>query len=150
MKKNTKGFTLIELLAVIVILAIIALIATPIVLGLIGKARKGAAEDSGYGLRKAAQLYYTTSLLDADTFTSITFTCNGTACTQDPAPASPAVAKTLDVDGTVPSAGSITIASNGTITATNVEINGFQCNIPSTGNVECDTSLSGWVTTSAS
>ena len=32
---NKKGFTLIELLAVIVILAIIALIATPIILGII-------------------------------------------------------------------------------------------------------------------
>ena len=34
-----KGFTLIELLAVIVILAIIALIATPIILGIIDDAR---------------------------------------------------------------------------------------------------------------
>ena len=40
MKKT--GFTLIELLAVIVILAIIALIATPTILGVIEKARKGA------------------------------------------------------------------------------------------------------------
>ena len=41
-----KGFTLIELLAVIVILAIIALIATPLVLNTIEKARKGAAKAS--------------------------------------------------------------------------------------------------------
>ena len=41
MKKNKKvGFTLIELLAVIVILAIIALIATPIILGIVEDARK--------------------------------------------------------------------------------------------------------------
>ena len=40
MKRNTKGFTLVELLAVIVILAIIALIATPIILGVIEDARK--------------------------------------------------------------------------------------------------------------
>ena len=39
---KTKGFTLIELLAVIVILAIIALIATPIILGIITDARKEA------------------------------------------------------------------------------------------------------------
>ena len=44
MKK--KGFTLIELLAVIVILAIIALIATPIVMNTIENAEKGAAERS--------------------------------------------------------------------------------------------------------
>ena len=37
-----KGFTLIELLAVIVILAMIALIATPIILGIINDAREGA------------------------------------------------------------------------------------------------------------
>ena len=39
---KNKGFTLIELLAVIVILAIIALIATPIILGIITDARKQA------------------------------------------------------------------------------------------------------------
>ena len=41
-----KGFTLIELLAVIVVLAIIALIATPIVMNTIKKSKKGAAERS--------------------------------------------------------------------------------------------------------
>ena len=47
--KNNKGFTLIELLAVIVILAIIALIATPTILGVVEDARKGAAESSVLG-----------------------------------------------------------------------------------------------------
>ncbi len=42
MKANTKGFTLIELLAVIVILAIIALIASPIILGIIQNARESS------------------------------------------------------------------------------------------------------------
>ena len=41
-----KGFTLIELLAVIVILAIIALIATPIILGIINDAKDSANERS--------------------------------------------------------------------------------------------------------
>ena len=41
-----KGFTLIELLAVIVILAIIALIATPIILGIINDAREESNERS--------------------------------------------------------------------------------------------------------
>ena len=44
MKK--RGFTLIELLAVIVVLAIIALIATPIIMNTIKNAKKGAAERS--------------------------------------------------------------------------------------------------------
>ena len=39
-----KGFTLIELLAVIVVLAVIALIATPLVMNAIEDARKGALE----------------------------------------------------------------------------------------------------------
>lgn len=42
--KRRNGFTLIELLAVIIILAIIALIATPIVLDVINDAKKSAAE----------------------------------------------------------------------------------------------------------
>lgn len=53
MKK--KGFTLIELLAVIVILAIIALIATPTILGIIEKAKKGAAEQSALGYIDAVE-----------------------------------------------------------------------------------------------
>ena len=53
--KNTKGFTLIELLAVIVILAIIALIATPMILGVIDSAKKGAAESSAYGYIDAVE-----------------------------------------------------------------------------------------------
>ena len=44
MRKN--GFTLIELLAVIVILAIIALIATPIILGIINESKKESQERS--------------------------------------------------------------------------------------------------------
>ena len=55
MKK--KGFTLIELLAVIVILAIIALIATPIVLGVIDKAKRGAFEDSVKVSSRQVELY---------------------------------------------------------------------------------------------
>ena len=39
---NKKGFTLIELLAVIVILAIIALIATPIVLNIIADSKENS------------------------------------------------------------------------------------------------------------
>ena len=47
--KSNKGFTLIELLAVIVILAIIALIATPRILDVVEDARKGAAKSSILG-----------------------------------------------------------------------------------------------------
>ncbi len=53
--KSKKGFTLIELLAVIVILAVIALIATPLIMNVINDARKNAAIDSGYGYLKAVE-----------------------------------------------------------------------------------------------
>lgn len=43
MKTNKKGFTLIELLAVIVILAIVALVATPIIMTTVSNAKKSAA-----------------------------------------------------------------------------------------------------------
>ena len=53
-----KGFTLIELLAVIVILAIIALIATPIILGIINDVRVGARERSIDNIIHAAEIHY--------------------------------------------------------------------------------------------
>ena len=54
MKK--KGFTLIELLAVIVILAVIALIATPLIMNVINDAKKNSFKDSAYGIIKAVEL----------------------------------------------------------------------------------------------
>lgn len=51
-----KGFTLIELLAVIVILAIIALIATPIILGIIKDSKKSSAEMSAKNYIRAVEL----------------------------------------------------------------------------------------------
>ena len=55
---NKKGFTLIELLAVIVILAIIALIATPIVMNVIDNAQKGADARWVEGYMKAVEASY--------------------------------------------------------------------------------------------
>ena len=61
-----KGFTLIELLAVIIILAVIALIATPVVLNVVEEAKVKSDRNSVYGLIDAAKLYYAESLLDSD------------------------------------------------------------------------------------
>ena len=58
MKMNKKGFTLIELLAVIVVLAIIALIATPIVMNTIKTAQEGANARSVEGYMKAYEAAY--------------------------------------------------------------------------------------------
>jgi len=54
MKK--KGFTLIELLAVIIILAVIALIATPIVLNVVDNARESARKSSVGGYADATRM----------------------------------------------------------------------------------------------
>ena len=62
MKKNT-GFTLVELLAVIVILAVIALIATPVVLSMIESSRKGAAESSMLSYVDATEKTIVTQLM---------------------------------------------------------------------------------------
>ena len=62
--KLNKGFTLIELLAVIVILAIIALIATPTILGVIETARQGAAESSALGYIDAVEKHIAISEVD--------------------------------------------------------------------------------------
>ena len=70
MKK--RGFTLVELLAVIVILAIIALIATPIILGVIETSKKGAAENSALGYTEAVEKQIARNLLDEDKTDDIT------------------------------------------------------------------------------
>jgi len=51
-----RGFTLIELLAVIIILAVIALIATPIVLDVVESAKLKAFEESAYGIVEMVKL----------------------------------------------------------------------------------------------
>ena len=56
MFQKKEGFTLIELLAVIVILAVIALIATPLIMNVINDARKNSFKDSVYGITKAVEL----------------------------------------------------------------------------------------------
>ena len=64
--KSNKGFTLIELLAVIVILAIIALIATPTILGVIETARKGSAEQSALGYIDAIEKQVAIDMLETE------------------------------------------------------------------------------------
>ena len=80
MKRNKKGFTLIELLAVIVVLAIIALIATPIVLNLVEKARKGAFTRSAEGVLKASKLVYTSNMVSNPSVETEIYECKDNIC----------------------------------------------------------------------
>jgi len=79
MRKN--GFTLIELLAVIVILAIIALIATPIILGIINDAREKANERSvelyASAVRNAVASYQLAELNSPKSFSDLNIQYEG-------------------------------------------------------------------------
>ena len=72
-----KGFTLIELLAVIVVLAIIALIATPIVMNTIKSAKKGAAERSADSYISAVETTVATAKLDGKAIPDGTYQIDG-------------------------------------------------------------------------
>ena len=58
------GFTLIELLAVIIILAIVALIATPIVLNVIDDARVSAGRSEASMIYSGVNNYCATSMME--------------------------------------------------------------------------------------
>ena len=64
MKKN--GFTLIELLAVIVILAVIALIATPVIYRIISSSRISTFKNKLYAIDEAANTYYENLMLNGN------------------------------------------------------------------------------------
>ncbi len=111
-----KGFTLIELLAVIVILAIIALIATPIVLDIINDVKISSVKSSMNNIEKALELYYYTNRSNNE----IVFNCEDGVCkTQD--------GDKLNVSGQLPSKGLITISKSGRITYDTVILSGYMC-----------------------
>ena len=93
-----KGFTLIELLAVIVILAIIALIATPTILGVIETARKGAAESSALGYIDAVEKQIA---IDMVAGTNVVDYANGTIDVD--------LIEGLNLKGEEPTSGTITV-----------------------------------------
>ena len=113
MKK--KGFTLIELLAVIVVLAIIALIATPIVMSVIKSAKKGAAERSADSYIGAVETVVATERLDGNILEGeYIIQSDGNLCPTSGCGNSDKDKIVIDVKGTKPSSGKITI-SNGNV-----------------------------------
>ena len=114
--KNKKGFTLIELLAVIVILAIIALIATPIVLNMIESARKSAAKSSALGYIDAIEYNNGFAMLGSDAGVSgYTKVESGDIANIN-----------IKLKGKKPESGTVTIDSSGKITEAELCVNGYK------------------------
>ena len=114
MKEKNKGFTLVELLAVIVILALIALIATPIILNVINDAKKQAAKDSAYGYMDAVEKYIVSSELEDKSIQ------DGTYRVEE-------LNKKISVKGSTPDNGNIEI-KNSSVKSYDIGIDGYEVN----------------------
>ena len=111
MKK--KGFTLIELLAVIVVLAIIALIATPIVMNTIKKSKKGAAERSADSFVKQVETTIETERLSGNIMEDGEYeiTSDGNLCKDKSASCSDDQKIKIEMNGTKPKSGKVKITN---------------------------------------
>ena len=108
-----KGFTLIELLAVIVVLAIIALIATPIVMNTIKKSKKGAAERSADSFVKQVETAVTTERLNGNIIEDGEYeiTSDGNLCKDKSASCSDDQKIKIEMNGTKPKSGKVKITN---------------------------------------
>ena len=121
---NKKGFTLIELLAVIVILAVIALIATPVVMNSINNAREGAAENAGYGVIKAVEHHIALQVLEDSAYQA-----NETALNN---------LTGVNIQGTEPETPMELQFTNNSVSGGSMCINGYNLVVDSNGKVEAD------------
>ena len=114
--KNKYGFTLIELLAVIVVLAIIALIATPIVMNTIKKSQKGAAERSADTYVKQVEVAAAEERLSKNEVLEGEYqiTSDGNLCRDKSASCSDDKKIKIEISGTKPTSGKIKI-TNGSV-----------------------------------
>ena len=110
--KNKKGFTLIELLAVIVVLAIIALIATPIVMNTIKNAKKGAAERTADNYIKQVETAVAEAKLENKSVPNGTYNIDGNGNLTGAG--LPDGKLEINMSGNKPTSGTVTI-SNGEI-----------------------------------
>ena len=129
-----RGFTLIELLAVIIILAIIALIATPIVMRIIENSKKGAAERSAENYARAVEtelmaLKANGTIIEDGNYS---IKSNGNLCLDKSATCDEASEIKIDIKGSTPESGKIAI-SNEKVAAYKISDNG---NITKNGYVQ--------------
>jgi len=126
-----KGFTLIELLAVIVILAIIALIATPIILGIINDARVESQERSAELYLSAVDLAVVKRNMTEEfspeecTITEGVVTCTGY---EDPL--------NVEIDGETPVSGTIKFENNKVTTGTTLTFSDFTATLNEENKIE--------------
>ena len=114
--KRKNAFTLIELLAVIVVLAIIALIATPIVMNTIKNAKKGAAERSADSYIKQVETAVAEERLNKNEVLEGEYqiTSDGNLCRDKSASCSDDNKIKIEMSGTKPTSGKIKI-TNGSV-----------------------------------
>ena len=113
--KRKNAFTLIELLAVIVVLAIIALIATPIVMNTIKNAKKGAAERTADNYIKQVETAVAESRIDGTKVANGTYNIqpDGNLCPTSGCGENDKNKITIDMSGTKPTSGTVTIKNGG-------------------------------------
>ncbi len=129
MKKN-KGFTLIELLAVIVVLAIIALIATPIVMNTINNAKKGAAERSADSYIKQVE----TSIVENRVQTGNTISDGKYSITDDGNLVKNGATLVINMNGNKPSSGIVMIKNGQVVSASSMIIGDYKVSYNSSDN----------------
>lgn len=120
MKNNKKGFTLVELLAVIVILAIIALIATPIILNVIDDAKTNAAKNSAYGYIDALEKANAQDMLSSESINVL----SGDYTISDGALTHGEDAVTVKFKGTKPTSGTLKYADGKLSTGSTITVDG--------------------------
>ena len=113
---KNEGFTLIELLAVIVVLAIIALIATPMILGVVEKARKGAAESSALGWIDSIEKYIILHDLNASEYPYELKNGTWNAAAANSNLENKSLNEIIFTKGELPKSGTITINNKGKVT----------------------------------
>jgi len=116
---KNKGFTLVELLAVIVILAVIALIATPVVLNMITDTKENSAMVGANNYAKALEETLVKEILEGKDLGSGAYSIIGNTYTHDE------TTGTVEVKGNLPSSGSICVDKKGQVTSYVLNINGY-------------------------